>query len=66
MTVTALEIDMAGLRLRMNGTAQTRDALLALEQGLEALPWLEEVNIPLSQLIQPPPLPFSFDSPIVR
>ena len=47
----SLTIDRRAGTMSLSGKAATREALLTLEQNLQAVPWLTTVSAPLSQLL---------------
>ncbi len=56
--VDSMSINWTGKSMKLTGMAGTRDALLALERQLSAVPWITPFTIPVSQLIAQENLPF--------
>jgi len=66
IALDTLDIDFSKNILKLSGRANSRDELLVFSKQLEALPWVNPVSIPLSQLIGEPPLVFSIETPLTR
>ncbi len=64
--LTSFDIDMGGKTLKITGIASRRDDLIALPEALESLSWIDDADIPLSQLLDPEPISFSLQTPIIR
>lgn len=60
--VTKMSLDATGNMFTIAGSAKTRDDLLALEVALEALPFVGDLEIPLSQLTKKENIAFSFET----
>lgn len=50
--ISGIILDINDSTMNIPGVAKTRDALIAYEKRLAALPWVEKTNLPKSQLIQ--------------
>ncbi len=50
--ITGITLDINDFSINIPGTAKTRDALIAYEARLAALPWVEKTYLPTSQLLQ--------------
>jgi Tfp pilus assembly protein PilN len=62
LNTLALSTDKS--RLNISGTARVQQDLLDLGQALETLPFIEQVDIPLSQAIKQKNLSFSLSIPL--
>lgn len=60
VSLTALNLNSKGKQLYMAGLAVNRDDLLELQAKLEAISWVETVNIPIDQLTKKDNINFSF------
>lgn len=60
--ITVAQFSVSPERYEIHGTAATRDDLLSLQRALEALPSVDRVEIPLSQLTQKENIPFSISA----
>lgn len=52
IVINNAQLDRNNNTYTLSGSALTRDTLLHFEQQLESLPYVEEVQVPLSQLIE--------------
>lgn len=52
ITLQSIRFSASGKELSIQGTAKERAELLAYGEALQKLPWLKELNIPLSQLTE--------------
>jgi len=59
-TLTAITIDRAAT-FHIEGTAVTRDALLAFRDAVQAIPFSRDVTVPFSNLLQRERIDFSID-----
>lgn len=50
--LNSLAMNLNGAEINLPGTAKTRDGLLAYEEILKKIPWVESVTLPKSQLLQ--------------
>lgn len=56
---TAIQFDGGNRKMILYGLARRRNSLVALEQALRELPRVEDVSVPLSDLVQNIDIPFS-------
>ncbi|PIT86395.1 MAG: hypothetical protein COU33_03390, partial [Candidatus Magasanikbacteria bacterium CG10_big_fil_rev_8_21_14_0_10_43_6] len=59
---TGVRMVKSGKLLQVDGQALNREALLAFQQNLEAIEWINEANIPISQLTEKENIPFSIQA----
>ena len=52
ITLQSIRFSASGKELSIQGTAKERAELLTYGEALQKLPWLKELNIPLSQLTE--------------
>lgn len=64
ISLTALNLHPKGKQLNMAGFAVDRDDLLELQTKLEAISWIEKVDIPIDQLTKKDSINFSFSAVI--
>ena len=62
ITLTTFSIQPITKQLSLSGVARTRNDLLAFQNALKGLPYIESVETPLSTLTQPEDIEFSFSS----
>lgn len=60
VTLREMSGDIASRHLLLSGTAPARSSLIVLEGRLHALPWVETIESPPSNLLQRLNTPFSF------
>lgn len=58
--INYIHLDRVGQLLTINGTAQTRDALLNFQSVLNKIDWISQVETPASQLFQKDNINFEF------
>lgn len=57
--VDSLTMNWSTKTMTITGVAETRDALLALAKQLSAVPWIQPLTIPVTQLIEKDQIPFA-------
>lgn len=64
VTINSLALEKGAQSLTLQGTAATRDEFLLLKNNLEQLPYLSEVNSPITNLLLKQNLDFQFTAKI--
>ncbi|MBI5221995.1 MAG: PilN domain-containing protein [Candidatus Magasanikbacteria bacterium] len=62
INLTALNVNMKNKTMQITGFAPSRDDLLEFQTRLEAVKWVEKVNIPVDQLTKKDNISFSFST----
>lgn len=56
----SLRLDNGSQTITLNGTAQSRSSLLSFQENLNKIPWLTNLETPVSQLFQKQNIDFEF------
>lgn len=64
ITLTSLNINNQNKQITLNGNSPTRDELLIMQKQISTLPWIKNMDIPLSQLTAKENINFSLTAQI--